>query len=230
MTKQKIIQLALARTGSYGNTGAAHDPILLDALYNDLMDQLVQAADALYISYAGDIVDGQSVYCAPPLYYIDEVVAEISDGGQKRALNIGGIYDAPGIPALRVAPNSGVPVYAFTEGLNSVRLYPTPNYDTTGTDPVDGIVMWGLGTYDHDSYALTDENPLPLRHHMGLVHGLAWQLRPEDIHARNQWQGAKARIIEEAGQKSAAMKSRYPVTTQPLNMGTLPTGENPLNL
>jgi hypothetical protein len=230
MTKQQIIRLGLARAGQYGAAGAALDPILLDALYNDLMDQLTQTADALYLSYGGNLVDGQAVYCAPPLYFIDEVTIEISDGGARRALMLGGIADAMGVPSLRVSPESGVPTMAFTEGLNSVRLFPTPNYDTTGTTPVDGIVMWGFGTYDPASYGMTAENPLPTRHHMGLVHGLAWQINTGDLHSRSQWQGAKARILEEAGAKSAAIRSRYPVSGSLASLGTLPTGENPLNL
>src|SRR5579862_6734288 len=132
MTRGEIKQFAKALL-SEDSDAPGVDPQLLDRQVDQATNEICRATGCYYLSYPVNLVNGQQSYSAPPLYEIRAVYATLSDGKNQSLVP----YTAKQLddlcPLWRWDPNTnqptaGDPICYIPNGLNSVWLYPVPNY------------------------------------------------------------------------------------------------------
>ena len=113
------------------------DPMLLDLFVDQAVNEICRATGCYYLSYSMDLVEGQQQYSAPPLYEIRAVYATLSNGNNASLV----AYTARQLddlcplwrwdPATNL-PTGGDPICYIPNGLNTVWLYPVPDYSLGG--------------------------------------------------------------------------------------------------
>ncbi len=131
---------------------------------NIVADEIAIRTMGFYTSYTEDIVSGQSVYCASQLLKVRE--AQVLDaGGNVIVLTESTPVDVDSYgSSWRVSPETGTPRYFLVRGLNTVQLYPTPNYSASA-----GITMEGEGVPGDSWEADTALCPLAIGLHDAVV-------------------------------------------------------------
>lgn len=132
MTRGEIKSFANALLQeSEGATGL--DPVILDLFVDQAVNEICRATGCYYLSYSTDLVMGQQQYCAPPIYEIRAVYATLSDGRNASLVP----YTAKQLDDLcplwrwdptTNLPTAGDPICYVPNGLNSIWLYPVPDY------------------------------------------------------------------------------------------------------
>lgn len=149
------------------------DPVLLDRLVDQATNEICRATSCYFLQYTADLVENQQTYCAPPLLEIRSVIATHSNGDiwnltpytAKQLDQMTGGWWRPQINDPTV--NQGDPVCYIPDGLNSVRLFPIPNYSlgsgATGAASLSGsgigsisVVDGGSGYLAPPSVSITD--------------------------------------------------------------------------
>jgi hypothetical protein len=112
--------------------------------------ELCQATDCLYRDYAVDLVSGQALYCASPLYKLVGATCAMQDGSIRRlsfrtARSLVDNGNSIGVN-FAVAPSAASgPLFLATEGDNRMVLSPVPTYSTVAFAYTD-LVISGLLT------------------------------------------------------------------------------------
>lgn len=169
-----------------GTPGAA-SPFAWKRNIKNAADTVARATHAVYRTYSLDLAPGQSDYCAPPLYHIIAGSA-LSSTGTPHVLRI--VKNLGFVPRDRSTLTQGVDPLAWglmtagepqdfaVIGAETIRLYDTPSYGTTGavivTPPAVqgkyGLVLEGFGTCADLWDRLADTCPLPQRGHLAAVY------------------------------------------------------------
>ena len=113
-------------------------------LMRTAVNEVAQVGDAFYASYDTDLVAGQQIYCAPPLYKI--LGAKVLDGrGNLVPLGFASAGDVQryALPAGGLA--GGMPRVFVAEGANRVLLYPVPTVSTVGVPAAGAVPASGYG-------------------------------------------------------------------------------------
>lgn len=161
MTRGEIKNFANALLQeSEGASGV--DPILLNLFVDQAVNEICRATGCYYLSYSTDLIEGQQQYCAPPIYEIRAVYATLSDGRNASLV----AYTARQLDDLcplwrwdptTNLPTGGDPICYIPNGLNTVWLYPVPDYSlgagasatatqSGGAIPNDGISLTAGGS------------------------------------------------------------------------------------
>ncbi len=125
MTPSDMIALGKDLLGEVEGSPGDRSPLTWNRWLLMAAKEICQATDCLYRDYALDIVAGQSLYCASPLYKLVGASLSLPDG-TARTLTFRTARDMAG----QFLPGgaTGVPSMLAAEGDNRFALWPVPNY------------------------------------------------------------------------------------------------------
>ena len=197
-------------------------PILERRFYDTVLDECVRLYGLLFRRYTCDIVDGTAAYCTPPLDTI-EAVYILSSTDEKKQIGVLHSNDGRG-GTVYTDPSDGEPTLALFEGLGTIRLHPTPDYDKTA-----GLELQGYGPYNPSDYSLTSECPLNGQDEIAVIRGIAYYLLefigdPRQATMRTLYDKARAQIEVNAHTYTASHRMRGVTPNR-----SYQTGLNPLN-
>lgn len=112
-------------------TPGGDNPYSKDLLLDNAADELARATYCFFTKYSTEIVNGQAEYCAPSIFRVTAVTARLSDAATQilRQVSVGQMDGAAG-SYWRNTPETGDPRVYMAQGLNSVQIYPEPDYTT----------------------------------------------------------------------------------------------------
>ena len=167
MTRQQI--KAAVATLLHEDLGApgSSTPFSLNMWIDQVTDTLCADTDANYGTVSANIVSGQSLYCIPQIYKIKAAYYIDPTSLNKVMLVPITPYDMDRRSSGWRNDISSLPTYYATQGINSLVLYPTPNFAGTADLLVEGFLVPGQ-TWEADSAVC----PLPTEFHMAVVWGV----------------------------------------------------------
>ncbi|HKS74945.1 MAG TPA: hypothetical protein VJQ82_17190 [Terriglobales bacterium] len=190
MTRAEIKQFARSLLAEDPIDSPGTDPFLENRWVDQATNEICRATGCYFLSYTTDIVNGQQIYCAAPLYQIRSVVATLSDGTPwlltpytaKQLDNMIGGYWRPS--AVNPTLNQGDPICYIPDGLNGIRLYPVPNYSLgsgalAGSVTVSGgaitaiaVSEGGSGYFDAPTVQILDATGTGAAAHTEIMNGV----------------------------------------------------------
>lgn len=201
MTRGQIKQQAFQRCGLFIGDDVISDPDAVDNLLNYVTDTFAgPGMDCYWAAITTNIVANQSEYSAPAMYKIKSVLW-LDLAGNWTALMPTSAADMDRISYMwrNVAPQS-TPTWVVFEGVNSVRLYPTPNFSNTAALKFEGFcqtVVSGLSTWATN----TSECPLPTWCHNAIMLGLTVELDNMMLASRDPILVTRATLLIDRHQK-----------------------------
>ncbi|HEX5322671.1 MAG TPA: hypothetical protein VFW40_02715 [Capsulimonadaceae bacterium] len=192
MTRGEIKQFAKALLAE-DNDAPGIDPQLLDRQVDQATNEICRATGCYYLSYQTDLMEGQQAYCAPPLYEIRSVFATLSDGKNQLLVPYTTTQLDDLCPLWRWDPNTneptaGDPICYIPRGLNSVWLYPVPNYSlgsgatagaatvTAGAIRAIPVNTAGSGYFNAPTVAISDSAGTGAQAHAVISNGTVSQI------------------------------------------------------
>lgn len=110
-------------------TPGGDNPYSRDMLLSNAADELARGTYCYFDRYSTEIVGGQAEYCAPSVFRVTTVTARLSDGSTRLLRQVSaGQLDASYGSYWRTEATGGTPAAYIEQGLNSVLVYPTPDY------------------------------------------------------------------------------------------------------